>query len=166
MDKEEDIINEINRRLKNDNLAYKVLENYHLNMIFMIDNYLENKQLMNSCLNYQGDLDRNLTKAINNYNYNDNGLVVYNSDNNKKNKIIYNSSRNLFHTSIYNYFNHIRKDYPYNTTELLTFIYIQQKKIDKLEQQIKNLKPESFYLKLLFITSSIFAFYNFIKNLY
>lgn len=163
MDNEVDIINDINMKIKNKNLAFKVLENYHINMINLIDNYLENKELFNNCLNYNCDFKKNLLKNFNNYKDNDNNLIIYNDYNNKLNKIIYNSTRNLFHTSIYNYFNYIRKDYPYNTTELMTFIYIQQKKIDNLEKLIKKNNQEPYYIKLLFITSSLLSIIHLLK---
>jgi len=153
-----DNLDYINIKMKTNNLAYKVLENYQINMINLIDNYLENKQLINNCLNYQGDFERNLKKNINHYKNNENGLIIYNDNNNKDNKILYNSMRNLFHTSLYNYFNHIRKDYPYNTTELLTFIYIQQKKIDILEKKINNLNPQSHFKSSNIIISFIIGF--------
>ena len=74
MDNEVDIINDINMKIKNKNLAFKVLENYHINMINLIDNYLENKELFNNCLNYNCDFKKNLLKNFNNYKDNDNNL--------------------------------------------------------------------------------------------
>jgi hypothetical protein len=165
-----DIINIYQGQMKDD-LIYNVIENYYYNLINIIDNYFINKELVKRCLNLHTDYDNNIIKILELENTNkDTDMIIYNNDNTNINKIIYNRTRSYFHTSIYNYFNYIRKDYQYNTTELLTFIYIQDKKIKKLEKDLinkYNKLEENIYknqLKMGFVFGILYGFLFYFYN--
>jgi len=131
-------------------LLYNVIENYYYNLINTIDSYFNNKELIKKCLNLHTDYDNKIEKIFE---------LENTTDETEINKIIYNKTRPYFHTSIYNYFNYIRKDYQYNTTELLTFIYIQDKKIKKLENKLNDLYKNHFKVGIFYGLFYGFLFY-------